>query len=121
MNAFRFSSGSDSDGDDVYFSFYEKSLIKNYAITKIPFTLRDTKKDCSIAYSTLGFKKFYPWFVSNNNPASMEEYFNVVMELLKVTDATIEKEEYWFFRADVNVIMAWLRVLFSLSSNLFDH
>ena len=41
----------------------------------------------------------------------MEEYFNVVMELLKITDATIQKEEYWFFRADVNVIMAWLRVL----------
>ena len=40
----------------------------------------------------------------------MAEYFNVVMELLKVTDEAIKNEEYWFFRADVNVVMAWLRV-----------
>ena len=41
----------------------------------------------------------------------MGEYFNVVMDILKVTDRAIENEEYWFFRADVNVIMAWLRVM----------
>ena len=52
----------------------------------------------------------WSWFVSDNNPASMAEYFNVVMELLKVTDEAIKNEEYWFFRADVNVVMAWLRV-----------
>jgi len=40
----------------------------------------------------------------------MGEYFNVVMDILKVTDTAISNEEYWFFRADVNVVMAWLRV-----------
>jgi len=60
----------------------------------------------------VGIGKFHPWFVSDNNPACMGEYFNVVMDILKVTDRAIENEEYWFFRADVNVIMAWLRVSF---------
>jgi len=43
----------------------------------------------------------------------MAEYFNVVMDILNTTDKAIQKEEYWFFRADVNVFMAWLRVRFS--------
>jgi len=116
LQAFRYSSQENSTGDQLYFPFYEKSFIRNYAITKIPFTLRDTKKDCSLEYSPIGFKKFYPWFVSDNNPAAMAEYFNVVMELLKVTDEAIKNEEYWFFRADVNVVMAWLRVQSSTNS-----
>jgi len=110
LGAFEYSSRENSEGDEIYFSFYDKCLIKQFAITKIPFTLRDTKKDSALDYSPIGFKKFYPWFVSDNNPATMREYFNVVMELLKVTDKAIQQEEYWFFRADVNVIMAWLRV-----------
>ena len=92
LEAFRYSSQENSKGDDIYFSFYEKSFIQNYTITKIPFTLRDTKKDSCLEYSPIGFKKFYPWFVSDNNPASMAEYFNVVMELLKVTDEAIKNE-----------------------------
>ena len=77
---------------------------------KIPLTVRDTTKRSALAYSKVGIGKFHPWFVSDNNPACMGEYFNVVMDILKVTDRAIENEEYWFFRADVNVIMAWLRV-----------
>ena len=92
-------------------TFYETSFIKHHRITKIPLSIRNTKKRSALTYSPLGIGKFHPWFVSNNNPASMGEYFNVVMEILKITDSAIKKEEYWFFRADVNVIMAWLRVM----------
>jgi len=97
-------------GDDAYYSFYDNSFIKGYRITKIPLSVRDTTKRSALSYSPVGIGNFHPWFVSNNNPAAMEEYFNVVMDILKVTDQAIEKEEYWFFRADVNVVMAWLRV-----------
>ena len=110
LSAFEFSSKG-KQGDDAYYSFYDNSFIKGYRITKIPLSVRDTTKRSALSYSPVGIGNFHPWFVSNNNPAAMEEYFNVVMDILKVTDQAIEKEEYWFFRADVNVVMAWLRAV----------
>ena len=32
------------------------------------------------------------------------------MRILEETDAAINKEEYWFFRADINIVMMFLRV-----------
>ena len=44
-------------------------------------------------------------------PSDTNQYFQVVMFLLRKVDVIInEKEQYWLFRGDINIIMMWYRV-----------
>ena len=84
--------------------------MKHIPVSCIPMSLRDDKKDSGFDFSALGYGNFYPWFLADRNPATVDDYFNVVLDMLSEIDITIEKEEYWFFRGDVNIMMMWLRV-----------
>jgi hypothetical protein len=92
------------------YSFWEKSFVKDHPVDCIPMSLRDDRKASGLTYSSLGYKNFYPWFLSDRNPAGVDDYFNVVLDMLKHVDQNLDQHEYWFFRGDVNVIMMWLRV-----------
>ena len=103
--------GSESEEDSLLYSFFTKSNARTQGINTVPVSLRDDKKASAYTYSTLGYKNFFPWFVADANPACTDDYFKVLVEILSFADANIEEEEYWFFRADVNILMMFLRVI----------
>ncbi len=105
-----FLQGSEAPTDLLAYSFWEKSFVKNHPVTCIPMSLRDDRKATCFTVSDLGYKHFFPWFLVDYNPASIDGYFNVVLDILEHVDHNIENREYWFFRADVNIIMMWFRV-----------
>ena len=76
----------------------------------VPTATRDDTKASAYNYSSVGIRNFHPWFVADANPAQNDEYFGVIMDILALADDNIEKEEYWFFRGDVNVLMMFYRV-----------
>ncbi len=78
--------------------------------TTVPMILNDEKKRSSFEYSESGYKHFHPWFLADLNPSSVDEYFQLVMEVLPHVDPILNREEYWFFRADINILMMWYRV-----------
>lgn len=84
----------------------------------VPVSSKNYKKASAFDLSDTGYRRFFPWFLANRNPASVDEYFNVVMDILPTVDKAVRKREYWFFRGDVNIVMAWFRVFFCLSVHL---
>jgi len=99
------------------YSYYENSLLRDLALNRVPTQCVEAERKSALEYGDRGFKHFHPWFLADQNPSSIDEYFQVVMDVLKHVDPILNKEEYWFFRADVNIIMMWYRVSFS---NCFD-
>ena len=62
-------------------------------------------------YGSNGYRFFHPFVLLDKNPASCDDYFHVVMEILATVDDTFNREEYVFFRGDVNIVMMWIRVI----------
>ena len=73
-------------------------------------TLSDEKKRSSLEYGEHGYKHFHPWFLADLNPSLIDEYFRLIMEIFPHVDPILNREEYWFFRADINILMMWYRV-----------
>ena len=107
MNAFQAGSQDQKDGP---YSFLENSLVSQQQLNTVPMTLNDEKKKPSLEYGDNGYKHFHPWFLADLNPSSVDEYFQLVMEVLPHVDPILNREEYWFFRADINILMMWYRV-----------
>ncbi len=107
MHAFQAGSQDQKHGP---YSFLENSLVVQRQLRSIPMTLNDEKKRSSLEYGDNGYKHFHPWFLADLNPSSVDEYFQLVMEILPHVDPILNREEYWFFRADINILMMWYRV-----------
>ncbi len=105
-----FGQGCEAPTEKMAYSFWNKSFVKVHPVTCIPMSLRDDRKATCFNVSSLGYKNFYPWFLKDENPASIDGYFNVVLDILMYVDDNLEQEEYWFFRADINILMMWFRV-----------
>ena len=106
-----FKAGS-MDCKDGPYSYYQNSLLFQQQINTVPMTVVDEEKKSSLEYGEHGYKHFHPWFLADLNPSSVDEYFRLVMEVLPHVDSILNREEYWFFRADVNILMMWYRVSF---------
>jgi hypothetical protein len=87
------------------YSFWERSLIKDNKFPTVPTVIRDDVKASAYNYSSVGIRNFLPWFLADANPAQNDDYFRVILDILAEVDAAVEKEEYWFFRGDINVLM----------------
>ena len=95
-----FTTGSHDSKEGPY-SFLTNSLLFGRQINSVPMTTEDEEKKSSLQYGERGYKHFHPWFLSNLNPSS------------------VDREEYWFFRADINILMMWYRVSFLFSSVVY--
>ena len=100
------------DCKDGPYSFYQNSLLFESDINTVPISLVDEKKKSALQYSHRGYKHFHPWFLADLNPSSVDEYFQLVMKVLPFVDPILDREEYWLFRADTNIMMMWYRVTF---------
>ena len=96
------------------YGFWENSITRDKELNAIPLTEDDQKSRSAFSYGTQGYRNFHPLRLENRNPSQMDDFFHVVMSILRDTDHILEREEYWFFRADVNILMSWYRVRFSL-------
>jgi len=85
-------------------------MIKDAKVNTVPMQTRNDEKASSFHHSPLGYKNFHPWFLADANPSANNDYFKVVMQFLEHVDPIIYKEEYCFFRGDVNIVMMWYRV-----------
>jgi hypothetical protein len=83
-------------------------------------TIADEEKKSSLEYGEHGYKHFHPWFLADLNPSSIDEYFRLVMKLLRQVDPILNREEYWFFRGDINILMMWYRVSFLAKTRAYD-
>ena len=97
LNAFKEGSKDSKDGP---YSYYQNSLLLQQQINTVPMTIVPEDKKSSLEYGQYGYKHFHPWFLADLNPSSVDEYF------------ILNKEEYWFFRGDINILMMWYRVSF---------
>ena len=123
INAFR--AGSEGNPlDEGPWSFWRSAIHQDPNISNIPVSLFDDKKKSAFEYSSRGYKYFHPWTLHDLNPSDTNQYFQVVMFLLRKVDPIInEKEQYWLFRGDINIIMMWYRVrscLFLCLNSLID-
>ncbi len=116
LNAFK--SGS-LDCKDGPYSFLQNSLLMQQPINTVPMTLNDEEKRSSLEYGKHGYNHFHPWFLADLNPSSVDEYFQLVMQLLPHVDPILNREEYWFFRADINILMMWYRVSYFYFLSIF--
>jgi len=107
VNAFGVGSADSKDGP---YSFLQNSLLYQQQINTVPMTINDEEKKSTLEYGQHGYKHFHPWFLADLNPSSVDEYFQLVMEVLPHVDPILNREEYWFFRADINILMMWYRV-----------
>lgn len=110
-DAFLTSSKNPGSATDAY-DFWEKSLVDVKRSRTVPISTKSYRQASAFSVSETGYRRFFPWFVANRNPASVDDYFNVVMDILPEVDKAVQKREYWFFRGDVNIVMAWFRVCF---------
>lgn len=104
-----FEAGS-CDSKHGRYSFLQASLLFEQTINTVPMTINDEEKRTSLEYGLHGYKHFHPWFLADLNPSSVDEYFQLVMQVLPHVDLILNREEYWFFRADINILMMWYRV-----------
>jgi hypothetical protein len=111
-----FWTGNGGSPPSFLYSFWNASLVLPEQMATVPLSLHPEQKKSVFAYSPLGYRYFFPWFLADANPAKIDDYFKVVMSLLQKGDKCLEKEEYWFFRGDINILMSWYRV----SSNNCD-
>ncbi len=82
--------------------------------------LEQKEKKSVFNYGSNGYRFFHPFVLLDKNPASCDDYFHVVMEILATVDDTFNREEYVFFRGDVNIVMMWIRVSFVVIIGLFS-
>jgi hypothetical protein len=97
------------DSKDGPYSFFQNSLLLHKPINTVPMTTQEEKKS-AFQYGDFGYKHFHPWFLADLNPSSIDEYFQLVMQVLPHVDPILNRQEYWFFRADINILMMWYRV-----------
>lgn len=114
-----FKAGSVDQKDGPY-SFFQNSLLFERDLNTVPMTLNDEKKKSSLEYGEHGYKHFHPWFLADLNPSSIDEYFRLIMEVLPHVDPILNREEYWFFRADINILMMWYRVSTPLFPYIYE-
>ena len=112
-------------GDERYY-YWEHSDIAQLQIATVPirFALEvaeDGKKTYPM-YTAQGLRNFYPWYVSEKNSSSNDDYLDIVMSLLEKIEAPGEKSPpYSYIRGDVNIFMPWLRVpLFLIIRLMFE-
>lgn len=98
------------------YSFWENSVSLDLKLNTVPLTLEPDEKKSVFNYGSNGYRFFHPFFLSDRNPASCDDYFNVVIDILAAVDETFNREEYVFFRGDVNIVMMWIRVCSVLCS-----
>ena len=113
-----FNSGSEDSKGGPY-SFWENAVSLNLKLDTVPLTLEQKEKKSVLNYGSNGYRFFHPFVLLDKNPASCDDYFHVVMEILATVDDTFNREEYVFFRGDVNIVMMWIRVI--LSSPRFSY
>jgi hypothetical protein len=99
----------DRDGDEMY-ECWNESLIKAFRPTKIPLSLIDETKKSAMSDSVWGLRNFYPWFVSEWNSGSNDDFVKLMVKLLNYNHTTIVSRRYWFFRGDCNVFKFWIKV-----------
>ena len=105
-----FNSGSEGSKGGPY-SCWENAVSLNLKLDTVPLTLEQKEKKSVLNYGSNGYRFFHPFVLLDKNPASCDDYFHVVMEILATVDDTFNREEYVFFRGDVNIVMMWIRVI----------
>ena len=105
-----FKSGSEDSKGGPY-SFWENAVSLNLKLDTVPLTLEQKEKKSVFNYGSNGYRFLHPFVLLDKNPASCDDYFHVVMEILATVDDTFNREEYVFFRGDVNIVMMWIRVI----------
>ncbi len=106
-----FKSGS-VDAKGGAYSFWENAVSLDLKLDTVPLTLEGKEKKSIFNYGSNGYRFFHPFFLLDKNPASCDDYFHVVIKILSAVDDTFNREEYVFFRGDVNIVMMWIRVSF---------
>jgi hypothetical protein len=76
----------------------------------VPISTKDEKKATIFDYSPRGMKNFFPLKVFDYNCASHDGLMRTLLALLPDFDQLIEKKQYPFFRADINIFMTFFRV-----------
>ena len=76
----------------------------------VPISTKDDKKTTIFNSSPRGMKNFFPLRVFDYNYASHDELMRTLLALLPDFDLLIEKKQYPFFRADINIFMTFFRV-----------
>jgi len=105
-----FNSGSE-DAKGGPYSFWENAVSLNLKLDTVPLTLEQKEKKSVFNYGSNGYRFLHPFVLLDKNPASCDDYFHVVMKILATVDDTFNREEYVFFRGDVNIVMMWIRVI----------
>lgn len=108
-----FNAGSE-DAKGGPYSFWDNSVSLDLKLNTVPLTLEQEEKKSVFNYGSNGYRFFHPFFLLDRNPASCDDYFHVVIDILAAVDDTFNREEYVFFRGDVNIVMMWIRVCFVL-------
>ncbi len=80
VNAFTKGSENHEVELDLY-NFWNKSQIPVLNITSVPLSTKEYKNTSSFELSDLGYKRYFPWFVADRNPACLDDYFNVVLDI----------------------------------------
>lgn len=104
--------------NDSRFYYWEISEIRQKQLRSVPIRIekkeiREGKpKSWHPIYTDQGLKNFWPWFVLDKNTSKNDDYFEVVVEILKRIEPKNQgtKKKYSYIRGDVNIFMPWLRV-----------
>jgi len=96
--------------DDEMYECWNESLVKAIRPTKIPLSLIDETKKSAMTHSVWGLRNFHPWFVSEWNSGSNDDFVKLMVKLLNQNHNVIISLRYWFFRGDCNVFKFWMKV-----------
>lgn len=97
---------------DAMYDYFDDSQSKILSPRTVPLLVQNPfSRVGKEPYSVLGLKKYYPWFISNNNTGSNQGFIEVVTDILQKLEASENRDTHVIFlRGDVNIFMPWLRV-----------
>ena len=95
------------------YNYYSSSIIARERKLHIPISFvphPNRAGEVAPDVNEKGLKRYYPWFVTNDNSAKNDANVNIMLKLLSSMRLILGLGQYPFVRMDVSLYMQWLRV-----------